>query len=51
VKKLDDDPRAAYRDMSADRARETEATDWAEGLIEDAVPAPWEKRGPSLRRR
>jgi len=37
---VDDDLLAAYRDMAADRARETEAEQWVEGLIEDAAPQP-----------
>ena len=37
---VDDDLLAAYRDMAADRTRETEAEEWIEGLIEDAAPQP-----------
>jgi hypothetical protein len=37
---VDDDLLAAYRQMSEDRAREGEAQDWIEGLIEDAAPQP-----------
>ena len=37
---VDDDLLSAYRDMAADRAREAEAEEWVEGLIEDAAPQP-----------
>ncbi|MEA2813620.1 MAG: hypothetical protein QOI93_1317 [Rhodospirillaceae bacterium] len=37
---VDDDLLTAYRQMSEDRAREDEAQDWIEGLIEDAAPQP-----------
>jgi predicted CopG family antitoxin len=37
---VDDDLLAAYRQMSEDRAREDEAQDWIEALIEDAAPQP-----------
>ena len=37
---VEDDLLAAYRQMSEDRAREAEAQDWIEGLIEDAAPQP-----------
>jgi len=37
---VEDDLLAAYREMSEDRAREVEAHDWIEGLIEDAAPQP-----------
>lgn len=37
---VDDDLVAAYRQMSEDRERETEAQEWIEGLIEDAAPQP-----------
>jgi hypothetical protein len=35
-----DDLVAAYRKMSQDRAREADAEEWVEGLIEDAAPQP-----------
>lgn len=37
---VDDDLLKAYRQMSEDRSRETEANEWVEGLIEDAAPQP-----------
>lgn len=37
---VDDDLLMAYRQMSEDRAREGEAQDWIEVLIEDAAPQP-----------
>lgn len=37
---VDDDLLKAYRDMAEDRAREAEADEWVEGLIEDAAPQP-----------
>ena len=37
---VDDDLLAAYRDMAADRARNIEAEEWIEGLIDDAAPQP-----------
>ena len=37
---VDDDLLKAYRQMSEDRAREAEADEWAEGLIEDAAAQP-----------
>jgi len=37
---VEDDLLTAYREMAEDRAREAEATEWAEGLIEDAAPQP-----------
>ena len=37
---VDDDLLNAYRQMAEDRAREAEADEWVEGLIEDAAPQP-----------
>ena len=37
---VDDDLLQAYRQMAEDRAREAEADEWVEGLIEDAAPQP-----------
>ena len=37
---VDDDLLAAYRQMSQDTERETEAQDWAEGLMEDGAAQP-----------
>jgi hypothetical protein len=37
---VDDDLLTAYRQMAEDRAREGEAQDWIDGLIEDAAPQP-----------
>lgn len=35
-----DDLDEAYREMAADEAREREALEWAEGLIEDVADEP-----------
>jgi hypothetical protein len=35
---IDNDLLTAYREMSEDRARESEAEEWVEGLIEDSTP-------------
>ncbi len=37
---VDDDLLKACRQMAKDRAREAEADEWVEGLIEDAAPQP-----------
>jgi hypothetical protein len=42
--RTNDDLFAAYRQMSEERAREIEAENWAEGLIEDAADAPVDRR-------
>ncbi len=34
------DIEAAYREMAADHARETDALEWSEGLIGDSFPGP-----------
>ena len=36
----DVDLEAAYAEMAADEARETEALDWSEGLLHDVADGP-----------
>jgi predicted CopG family antitoxin len=37
---VESDLLAAYRQMAQDEARESEAEEWIEGLIEDGAPQP-----------
>jgi predicted CopG family antitoxin len=37
---VDADLEAAYRDMASDEAREAEAEEWTEGLIDDVADEP-----------
>ena len=37
---LEDQLEAAYEEMAADEVRETEASEWAEGLVSDVADEP-----------
>lgn len=37
---VDADLEAAYRDMASDEAREADAVEWSEGLIDDVADEP-----------